>query len=199
MFNPYSNTVRILAAFVTVAVLFLAALGYALSGLRNAVDDFRALQQHENARMDALHAMYGSGLLGGFAVRNKIFEPSLSESRPVVVQTGKAFGERLEQVRRLTAADASTARATLDDICWPPVCSDFPRRETSGASLRRMRPLARTLGFGARELLRCYPVQGECHRRRRVGVVFTSMKDADDQQVVFVQDRANGSGVSELA
>jgi len=28
----------------------------------------------------------------------------------------KPFGERLEQVRRLTAADASTARATLDDI-----------------------------------------------------------------------------------
>ncbi len=116
MFNPHSNTVRILAAFVTVAVLFLVALAYALSGLRNAVDDFRALQQHENARMDALHAMYGSGLLGGFAVRNKIFDPSLTESRPVVMQTGKAFGERLEQVRRLTAADASTVRATLDDI-----------------------------------------------------------------------------------
>ncbi len=116
MFNLYSNTTRILAAFFAAAVLFLLALTFSLKGLDDAVGDFRTLQQHENVRMDALHAMFGRGLLGGFAVRNKIFDPTLTESRPVVVETGKSFVALLAQVRALTHPQDRAALATLDDI-----------------------------------------------------------------------------------
>jgi methyl-accepting chemotaxis protein len=116
MFNLYSNTTRILAAFFAAALLFLLALTFSLKGLDDAVGDFRTLQQHENVRMDALHAMFGRGLLGGFAVRNKIFDPTLTESRPVVVETGKSFVALLAQVRALTHPQDRAALATLDDI-----------------------------------------------------------------------------------
>ncbi len=116
MINVHGNTTRILGAFAIASILFLVALAFSLLGMQHTVDDFRALQQRENVRMSALHSMYGRGLLGGFAARNKIFDPALTEARPVVTETGKMFLHYLAEVRRLTPPDARDNLSTLDDI-----------------------------------------------------------------------------------
>lgn len=114
--NIHSNTTRIMAAFTVAAILFLVALGYALQGMKETTAGFRALQEREIVRSDALSAMFGDGLLGGVAARNKIFKPNAEAPNKVVPATAERFAQNLETARRLTAADDQASKALLDDI-----------------------------------------------------------------------------------
>lgn len=114
--NIHNNTTRIMAAFVVAALLFLVALGYALQGMSDTTAGFRTLQEKEITRSDALSAMFGDGLLGGVAARNKIFKPHIEGPNKVIPATDERFTRNLETARNLTAAGDKQALALLDDI-----------------------------------------------------------------------------------
>lgn len=114
--NIHNNTTRIMAAFMVAALLFLVALGYALQGMSDTSAGFRDLQEREIVRADALSAMFGDGLLGGVAARNKIFKPHIEGPNKVVPATGERFAENLQTVRNLTTAADRSSAALLDDI-----------------------------------------------------------------------------------
>ncbi|TDP29463.1 methyl-accepting chemotaxis protein [Idiomarina aquatica] len=90
---------RMLSAIVLTVVLIILALGFTLNGVRSVNQDFEQYLQVNQARMDALNTMYGEGLLGGVASRNKIFNPELELPAKVVERTNKLFTESLSFIR----------------------------------------------------------------------------------------------------
>ncbi|MDD3610310.1 MAG: methyl-accepting chemotaxis protein [Halothiobacillaceae bacterium] len=115
-FNLHNNSSKIILSFLVAALLFMGALGYALYGMQRITDDFHALQTRDNQRMTAFNDMYGNGLLGGIATRNKVFKPGLVEAMKLVPNTGEQFDTAWKKARELTPSQETEALALLDDI-----------------------------------------------------------------------------------
>ncbi len=114
--NVQSYTFRIVAAFAAAGLLFIIALAVAIHGMDRITAGYGELEQHANVRLHALNDMFGNGLFGGIATRNKVFKPQLKAPLKVVQQSGDAFQADLKQVRALTAADDSQSQTLLNDI-----------------------------------------------------------------------------------
>ncbi len=114
--NFHKNTTRIITAFTFAAIFFLAALAYALQGMSDTSAGFRELQERNVVRAEALSAMFGDGLLGAVAARNKIFNPQLEGPDTVVPATSERFEKNLQTARRLTDAGDRSSRELLDTI-----------------------------------------------------------------------------------
>jgi len=77
--------------------------------------------EFNQARMDALNVMYGDGLLGGVAARNKIFNPSLQPPAQVVRQTDENFRAAIATLRPNMRLAENLARLDQIEAQWQKV------------------------------------------------------------------------------
>ncbi|MCK7544423.1 methyl-accepting chemotaxis protein [Marinobacter bryozoorum] len=104
---------RMIASIALTIVLILVALGLTLRGVQKVGNEFVSYLETNQARIDALNTMYGEGLLGGVASRNKIFNPDLEMPFKVVERTNERVTGALAFLKQSSAGDA---RSTLADI-----------------------------------------------------------------------------------
>lgn len=93
MFSLSSIQGKMVAAIGLTILLILTALGLTLNGVSNINKSFDSYLDINAKRVEALNTMYGQGLLGGMASRNKIFNPSLTQPEQVINSTNKNFDE----------------------------------------------------------------------------------------------------------
>lgn len=91
---------KMVAALGLTTILIVTALSLTLNGVKQINNSFESYLDVNAARVEALNTMYGQGLLGGAATRNKIFNPSLTQPEQVINDTAKSFVQALEFYRR---------------------------------------------------------------------------------------------------
>src|SRR5690606_2750906 len=91
---------KMVAALGLTTILIVTALSLTLNGVKQINNSLESYLDVNAARVEALNTMYGQGLLGGAATRNKIFNPSLTQPEQVINDTAKSFVQALEFYRR---------------------------------------------------------------------------------------------------
>ncbi|NWO05408.1 MAG: methyl-accepting chemotaxis protein [Alteromonadaceae bacterium] len=112
---PVTIKARMLASIALTIALILIALGFTLRGVEQVGDEFVQYLETNQARIDALNTMYGEGLLGGVASRNKIFNPTLELPFKIVQRTDENFQASLSFLQDSFTGQPDT-QATLNQI-----------------------------------------------------------------------------------
>lgn len=87
---------KLTAAICLTIVLVLTALGLTLNGVNDINKSFESYLDVNAARLEALNTMYGQGVLGGLASRNKIFNPTLTQPEQVIKNSARHFDQALQ-------------------------------------------------------------------------------------------------------
>ena len=98
MFFLTSIHSRMAISVIFTVLMIVLALGFTLNGVRSINNSFEQYLEINQARINALHTMYGEGLLAGVAARNKIFNPELPLPANVIAQANQLFEQSFKQV-----------------------------------------------------------------------------------------------------
>ena len=98
-----------------VFILFMVAVGTAISGMRSAAAQFDTFIEQDQAFLTANNNLYAQGLQMGQALRNIILEPGNKQGYTNLASAREAFGKELKTAQTLAQADAATT-TTLSKI-----------------------------------------------------------------------------------
>jgi methyl-accepting chemotaxis protein len=98
-----------------VFILFMVAVGTAISGMRSAAAQFDTFIERDQAFLSANNNLYAQGLQMGQALRNIILDPANKQGYDNLAGARDAFGKELGAAQSLAQAEAATA-ATLSKI-----------------------------------------------------------------------------------
>lgn len=100
---------KMITSVLLTIILIAASLGFTLRGVQEVRNEFVSFLEVNQPRVEALNTMYGDGLLGGLAVRNKIFNSSLTMSNQVVKESSARFEGGLAQLQSQPALSVAQA------------------------------------------------------------------------------------------
>lgn len=101
---------KMITSVLLTVILIAASLGFTLHGVQQVRNEFVSFLEVNQPRVEALNTMYGDGLLAGIAVRNKIFNSSLTMPNQVVKESGERFERHLVELQ--SQGVLSSAHAT---------------------------------------------------------------------------------------
>ncbi len=104
----------LLGASALVLVVFMAALGVAVSGLNDARQRLADYLARDQVLLEAFSEMYAQGLQSGQAVRNIILDPANPKAYDNLAKARKDFSTALEQAVALSSDNADLAAALKD-------------------------------------------------------------------------------------
>lgn len=116
MFNLATIGGKMVAAISLSVLLILCVLGLTLNGVRGINESFESYLDINASRVEALNTMYGQGLLGGQATRNKVFNPALTQPQQAVNSSSVKFEQALTLYRNSSQLEADGLQQKLNFI-----------------------------------------------------------------------------------
>ncbi|HEB55477.1 MAG TPA: methyl-accepting chemotaxis protein [Gammaproteobacteria bacterium] len=109
---------RLIAAFLSITILFSIALWFSLSGMQNINRSFNSYFETNLVVLTEIQDMYSNGLLSGIALRNLVLNPKLKKAPKITRQSIKKFDDGFEVIKYLaegnTALQAELAKVDKD-------------------------------------------------------------------------------------
>jgi methyl-accepting chemotaxis protein len=109
-----SVRVSLLGASALVLVVFMAALGVAVSGLNDAQQRLADYLAQDQVLLESFSEMYAQGLQSGQAARNIILDPANPKAYDNLAKARKDFHAALAQARTLSGNDSDLTTALKD-------------------------------------------------------------------------------------
>ena len=109
--KQFSVRVSLLGASALVLVVFMAALGVAVSGLNQAQSRLSIYLKQDQVLLESFSEMYAQGLQMGQAIRNIILDSANPKAYDNLKKARKDFHAGLEQAGKLADGDAELSKA----------------------------------------------------------------------------------------